>query len=143
MYVTHAEIYIQGLLTAGAWIWLSGKSPQHTEKAQAALVVVVVVEEEAVLLLPCSVLFLYFFCILCFPRVPCGKKRGPGPLLCPSMLAVLPSVPPRAHVLSLPSWLYFWSISLEMHTAPLCQALGACLVLPVLYAMQRWWEGDS
>lgn len=71
MYVTHAEIYIHGLLTAGAWIWPSGKSPQHTEKAQAALVVVVVVvEEEAVLLLPCSVLFISFFCFPCFPRVP-------------------------------------------------------------------------
>lgn len=26
---------------------------------------------------------------------------------------------------------------------PLCQALGACLVLLVLYAMQRWWEADG
>lgn len=36
--------------------------------------------------------------------------------LCASTLTILPLVPLRAHLLPLPSWLYFWSISLEMHT---------------------------
>lgn len=39
-----------------------------------------------------------------------------------STITILPLVPLRAHLLSPPSWLYFWSISLEMY-APLSAKL--------------------
>lgn len=43
------------------------------------------------------------------------EEERPWAPLGSSALTILPLVPPRAHLLPLPSWLYFWSISLEMH----------------------------
>lgn len=95
----------------------------------------------AVLLLTWAGILLAPFFWVCAFQVGRREALGSSLLLC---LIVLPLVPPGARLLPLPSQLYFWSISLEMH-APLSAKLQvpACLVLPVLCASQRRWEVDS
>lgn len=77
---------------------------------------VVVGEGVVLLFLWAGFLFPPFFWVLCLLRVPWGKEEGPCAPLCFSTLTVLlPLVSLRAPFASSQSWLYFWSISLEMH----------------------------
>ena len=138
MYVTHAETYIHGLLAVSAQMWPSGsvqRGPRLPWWGWGFL------GRGQCCCFPGLGSCLHISSGFCAFRVARRKALGPSLLL---HLTVLPLVPPGAHLLPLPSWLYFWSISLEMH-APLSAKLQvpACLVLPVLCASQRQWEGDS
>lgn len=46
-------------------------------------------------------------------------RRGLGPSLLLCLIVLPPGFPPRSRLLPLPSQLYFWSISLEMHAPSL------------------------
>ena len=147
MYVTHAETYIHGLLTVSAQMSPSGsvqrrpRLPWVGAEGAVGWEVVEMLGRGQYCCLPGLVSCLHLSSGFCAFRVGRREALGPSLLL---RLIVLPLVPPGARLLPLPSQLYFWSISLEMH-APLSAKLQvpACLDLPVLCASQRWWEGDS
>lgn len=93
-----------------------GESLQRTERTQTASVVVVVFGEGASLLLPRAVLLFTFspgFCA--FGEFHVGRREALGPALRLHGHRP-PSGSSGAHLLPLPFRLYFWSISLEMHT---------------------------
>lgn len=133
MYVTHAETYIHGLPTVSAQMSPSGSVqrrpmlPWGGVEGAGGWGVVEMLGRGAVLLLTwAGILLAPFFWVLC---LPCGKKRGPGPLSAP-LSHRPPSGSSRSPFASSPIPALFLEHLIGDARPPLCQAPGACLLGP-------------